>query len=64
MTSPELKGLRLRREQSDYRQHQLADAIGVSQSHYRKFEAGAVRLDIYRAKTLADMFGCRIDDLL
>jgi DNA-binding XRE family transcriptional regulator len=64
MTSPPLSGLRLRRENSDFTQVDLAKAIDVTQSHYRKFETGVVRLDVYRAATLAKMFGCRIDDLL
>lgn len=64
MTSPQLKGLKLRREQSDFTQTDLADAIEVTQSHYRKLEAGQVRLDIYRGSVLAKMLGCSIDDLL
>lgn len=64
MVSPPLNGLRLRREQSDYVQAELAKAIGVTQSHYRKLEDGLVRLDIYRAAVLAKQLGCRIDDLL
>jgi transcriptional regulator with XRE-family HTH domain len=64
MTSPPLSGLKLRRETSDFTQYDLAAAIEVTQSHYRKLEAGAVRLDVYRAKLLAGKLGCRIDDLL
>jgi transcriptional regulator with XRE-family HTH domain len=64
MTSPPLSGLKLRRETSDFTQVDLAAAIEVTQSHYRKFETGRVRLDVYRAKLLAGKLGCRIDDLL
>lgn len=64
MTSPPLRGLMLRREQSEFNQTELAKVIGVSQSHYHKFERGAVRLDVYRAKLLADKLGCSINDLL
>lgn len=64
MSNPPLNGLRLRREQSDFDQTELGAAIGVTQSHYRKLEAGLVRLDVYRAALLAKKFGCRIDDLL
>jgi DNA-binding XRE family transcriptional regulator len=64
MSNPPLKGLMLRREQSTFVQADLAKAIGATQSHYHKIERGAVRLDVYRARILADMLGCRIDDLL
>lgn len=64
MTSPPLSGLRLRRKNSEFNQLDLAIAIDVTASHYRKFEAGTVRLDVYRAAILAKMFGCSIDELL
>lgn len=64
MTSPPLKGLKLRRQQSPFTQTDLAQAIGVTQSHYFKFERGEVRLDVYRAAKLAKMLGCGIEDLL
>ena len=62
MTNPPLKGLRALR--GDRPQHELARVIGTSQSGFHKFETGAVRLDIYRAKTLADHFGVSIEELL
>ena len=64
MTHTPLKGLKLRREQSDYAQHELGAAIGVTQSQYHKFEAGIVRLDVHRAAMLAKMLGCHVEDLL
>jgi transcriptional regulator with XRE-family HTH domain len=64
MTSPPLKGLELRREQSDFTQADLGEAIDVTQSHYLKLERGKVRLDVHRAAVLAKKLGCRIDDLL
>lgn len=64
MTTPPLKGLQLRRKASDYTQADLAEKIGVKQSHYNKFEQGKVRLDVHRAAILANLFGCTIDELL
>jgi DNA-binding XRE family transcriptional regulator len=64
MSNPPLKGLKLRREQSDFTQSDLGKAIEATQSQYHKFETGAVRLDVYRAAVLAKKLGCRIDDLL
>jgi DNA-binding XRE family transcriptional regulator len=64
MTSPPLNGLKMRRETSDFTQAEIAKSIDVTQSHYRKLESGAVRLDVYRAALLAKKLGCRIDDLL
>jgi transcriptional regulator with XRE-family HTH domain len=64
MTSPPLKGLELRRKQSDFTQADLGEAIDATQSQYLKFETGKVRLDVYRAEKLAKKLGCRIDDLL
>ncbi len=64
MSNAPLRGLLLRREQSDFTQVDLGKAIGCTQSHYRKFESGVVRLDLQRAAILAKMLGCRIDDLL
>jgi transcriptional regulator with XRE-family HTH domain len=62
--NPPLNGLRERRTFRKMTQGDLADVIGVNQSHYRQFETGGVRLDVYRAKKLADALECSIDDLL
>lgn len=64
MNSPPLNGLRARREAKGLTQAALAEVIGVNQSQLRKFETGAVRLDIHRAATLAERLGCSIGDLL
>jgi DNA-binding XRE family transcriptional regulator len=64
MTNPPLAGLQCRREKQGLTTYQLAPAIGVSQSHYAKIEAGKVRLDVHRAAMLAKRLGCRIEDLL
>lgn len=62
--NPPLNGLREKRVFRQIVQQELADLIGVSQSHYRQFEAGGVRLDIFRAKKLAEHLECTIDELL
>lgn len=61
---PALGGLRERRIFRGLTQQELADVIGVNQSHYRQFETGGVRLDVHRAKLLADRLECRIEGLL
>jgi transcriptional regulator with XRE-family HTH domain len=62
--NPPLNGLRERRVFRGLNQKQAGDLIGVGQSHYRQFETGHVRLDIQRAKKLADAFDCTIEELL
>lgn len=61
---PPLEGLRERRLFRNLTQTELAAEIGVNQSHYRQFESGGVRLDVHRAKKLADKLDCSIDELL
>jgi transcriptional regulator with XRE-family HTH domain len=62
--NPPLRGLRERREFRNLNQADAGRIIGVGQSHYRQFESGQLRLDIQRAKKLADAFDCSIEDLL
>jgi transcriptional regulator with XRE-family HTH domain len=62
--SPPLTGLRERRVFRGLNQKQAGEIIGVGQSHYRQIENGDVRLDIHRAKKLADAFNCTIEELL
>lgn len=59
-----LAGLREKREFRDISQTDMAKVIGVTQSHYRQIELGVTRLDVHRAKKLADHLGCVIDELL
>jgi transcriptional regulator with XRE-family HTH domain len=59
-----LSGLRERRVFRRITQTDLAALIGVNQSHYRQIERGDVRLDVHRAKLLADRLECSIEDLL
>jgi transcriptional regulator with XRE-family HTH domain len=62
--NPPLNGLRERRLFRNMNQADAGRIIGVGQSHYRQFESGHVRLDIQRAKKLADAFDCAMEDLL
>jgi transcriptional regulator with XRE-family HTH domain len=59
-----LNGLRERRLFRNITQTQAAAIVDVNQSHYRQFETGQTRLDVHRAKRLADHFGCTMEDLL
>lgn len=59
-----LNGLKERREFRRLSQTEVGEVIGVNQSHYRRLENGEVRIDVIRAKKLADYFGCSIEDLL
>jgi transcriptional regulator with XRE-family HTH domain len=63
MINPPLIGLQNRREFRNLTQAALADGI-CSQSQLNKFEKGAVRLDVHRAKRIAERLGCSIDELL
>jgi transcriptional regulator with XRE-family HTH domain len=62
--SPPLLGLRERRLFRHLTQQELAEEIDVNQSHYRQMETGGVRLDVHRAKKLAEKLDCSIDELL
>jgi transcriptional regulator with XRE-family HTH domain len=64
VTNPPLLGLTMRREFHCLTQAQMAEVANMTQSQYQKFEKGAVRLDIYRAKLFATRLDCTIDDLL
>ena len=64
MTNEPLRGLTERREFRNMTQREAGEIIGVTQSHYRQFEIGMVRLDIYRAAKLAEALDCHIEDLL
>ena len=59
-----LNGLREKRIFRDVSQITIANLIGVTQSHYRQMEVGITRLDVHRAKKIADYFDCSIDELL
>lgn len=59
-----LDGLRERRLFRNISQSAMAALIEMQQSHYRRVETGEVRLDLHRAKILADHLGCKLEDLL
>lgn len=61
---PALAGLRERRMFRRLTARELGDVIGVNQSHYSQIERGGVRLDIHRAKLLAEKLGCSIEELI
>lgn len=62
--NPPLEGLRERRIFHRLTQADMGVVIDVNQPHYRQIETGGVRLDVHRAKLLADRLGCTIEDLL
>jgi transcriptional regulator with XRE-family HTH domain len=59
-----LKGMRRLRRERELSGEVMGAAIGVNKSHYGKLESGKVRLDIHRAKILADKLGVQIEALL
>lgn len=62
--SEPLLGLREKRIFRNITQGDMGHVIGVTQSHYRQFEEGIIRLDVQRAKKLARALECSIDELL
>jgi DNA-binding XRE family transcriptional regulator len=64
MKNEPLNGLQEKRCFRNMTQGEAGASIGVSQSHYRQIETGKVRIDVHRAKLLANAFGCTIDELL
>lgn len=62
-TAP-LLGLKEKRVFRNITQADMGAIISVTQSHYRQFEEGIVRLDVQRAKKLADALECSIEELL
>lgn len=56
-----IKGLR---EDSDIKQKELADALGVSQRAYSHYENGTRKLPLDILIALAEYYGCSTDYLL
>ena len=56
-----IKGLR---EDSDIKQKELADALGVSQRAYSHYENGPRKLPLDILIALAEYYGCSTDYLL
>lgn len=64
LRAPPLLGLREKRLFRGWTQADMGQLIGVTQSHYRQFEEGIIRLDVQRAHKLAQAMTCSIDELL
>lgn len=63
MTHP-LAGLKAARLERGLSGEAMGAAIGVTKSHYGKIESGGLRLDVRRAKVLADKLGIQMESLL
>lgn len=61
MQYPNIRSLR---EDHDYRQHDLADFLHVSQNTYSQYENGVIELTAERLVKLADFYDVSIDYLL
>jgi transcriptional regulator with XRE-family HTH domain len=48
----------------DLTQTDMGKLIKTTQSHYRQIEEGIIRLDVHRAKIIANFLECTIDELL
>lgn len=62
--SVKLNALKLRRLVAGFKQHELADLLGLAESTYSKFETGRKNPNAEEAKKLAKKFGCKVDKLL
>jgi transcriptional regulator with XRE-family HTH domain len=62
--TPPLWGLREKRIFRCLTQTEMGRLIDTTQSHYRQIEEGIIRLDVHRAKKLAEHLECTIDELL
>lgn len=58
-----LGGLKERREAAGLSMREAGQLIGVTKQQFAKLEAGANRLDVGRARTLATRLGCSIEAL-
>ncbi|MBD2699273.1 helix-turn-helix transcriptional regulator [Spirosoma sp. BT702] len=56
--------IRKLREFVGYRQHDVADKLGITQFAYSKLERGETRLDIERIEQIADFYGLAPVDLM
>ena len=54
---------RLRFEQDETTQQQLADAVGVARQTVNSIEKGKFNPSILLALRIADYFGCTVDDV-
>lgn len=51
------------REDMGMTQTQLADALGVAQNHISRWERGTVAPSVETLRKMAEIFGCRMDDI-
>lgn len=52
------------RKLNGYSQEELAEKIGVSRQTLSKYETGESLPDLEKSKTIADVFGVTVDDLI
>lgn len=56
--------LKYQRENAGKSQAECGELLGINQSHYGKIERGKLRLALDDAVKLAELFGCRLEDLI
>ena len=59
-----IKRIRDLREDNDMTQHQVAEALGTSQTMYARYERGANELPIRHLITLCRLYGVSADYIL
>ena len=57
-------GTKKMREKRNLTQKQLAELLGVKQSHISRWESGVYLPNATTLKKMADALDCRIDDLI
>ena len=57
-------GIKKMREKRNLTQKQLAELLGVKQSHVSRWEAGTFKPNATTLKKLAEVLNCQIDDLV
>ncbi|TKB43027.1 helix-turn-helix domain-containing protein [Thalassotalea mangrovi] len=58
------KTIKIERIRRDMNQAELAFQANINQSHLSKIENGSVNVSVIMLKRIADVFDCRICDLL
>ncbi|MHA6847058.1 helix-turn-helix domain-containing protein [Ralstonia syzygii] len=58
------KAIARRREQAGYTQEEVAEKLGLGRGAIARVEQGIAIPTIVRLVELADLFGCRLDELL
>lgn len=57
-------GLREIRESAGLRQSDVAKVLGMSTAQYSRYESGKSKLLIAQARSIAEVLGCRIEDIV